>query len=80
MIKIFIQNKFVAEKKYVLNYIFGEIYNTEYEILTDNEPLYRFVSDNYRLIIDDVFFSNFEDGYKYFQNIINIPTDVDFMT
>lgn len=80
MIKIFIQNKFLAEKKYVLNFIFGEIFKTEYEILIDNEPLYRFVSDNCRLIIDDVFFSGFEDGYKYYKSSMNIPKEVDFMT
>jgi hypothetical protein len=55
MISVFVQNKFLAEKKYILDYILGEVLKLDYEIKTDNFPTYRFISGNHRLEINDAF-------------------------
>ena len=64
MISVFVQNKFLAEKKYILDYILGEVLKLDYEIKTDNYPSYRFISDNHRLEINDAFFALVDDNIK----------------
>ena len=80
MISVFVQNKFLAEKKYILGYILGEVLKLDYEIKTDNFPTYRFISGNHRLEINDAFFSNLEPDYPYYKDSTLIPDSIDYLT
>jgi hypothetical protein len=80
MISVFVQNKFLAEKKYILDYILGEVLKLDYEIKTDNFPTYRFISDNHRLEINDAFFSKLDPDYSYYKDSSLIPKNIDYLT
>jgi hypothetical protein len=80
MISVFVQNKFLAEKKYILDYILGEVLKLDYEIKTDNYPTYRFISGNHRLEINDAFFSKLDPDYKYYEDSALIPETIDYLT
>jgi len=79
VIKINIPNNFLPERKYILDILFNEFLGLKFKINV------KYVSKNYeivlengkKLIIKDLFFSNFEDGLNYLDKK-NIPEKIKF--
>lgn len=80
MITVFVQNSFIKEKRYILEFLLGEVLKIEFEIKTDNVATYRFVLGNSRLVINDAFFSKLDDAYPYYKDFKLIPDEIDYMT
>ncbi len=82
MLKIYIPNNNIAERKYVLDTVFGEFLGTDYKLIIDNGEL---IIDNWvielengnKLIIEDHFFNKFPKDLEYLKEE-NIPKNVEF--
>jgi len=80
MISINIPNSFLPERKYIIDILFNEFLGLKFKINV------KYVSKNYeivlengkKLIIEDLFFSNFEDGLGYL-DIKNVPEKIKFL-
>jgi hypothetical protein len=80
MISVFVHNSFINEKRYVLDFVFNEVLQTEYELITDNIATYRIVDANKRLVIADSFFASMNEGYPYYRDENLVPEKVEFVT
>lgn len=79
MITIFAYNNFQAEKKYIFDFVFNEIFACDYKILFDEEMSYRIVENDKSLIIADNFFAKLSETEKYYTNKSLIPQNVEFV-
>lgn len=79
LIVIKTENKFVPEKEYIFKIIFEEFLGLEYEISWCIEATnYELCFDGKSLIVEDHFFTRFEDGIGYISKE-NIPETVEFI-
>ena len=78
MIKIYVPNNFLPERKYIIDILFDQFFELKYKIEIKNIKDYEIVFNNKRLIVKDSFFSNFKDGLDYL-NKKNIPKKVKFL-
>jgi hypothetical protein len=74
MIKIFIHKDFENEKRYVFDFLFGEVFGLEYLIEAHPEQNYLIKYENHQVEINNSFFAKFSDDEKYYLNPENIPT------
>ncbi len=79
MISVFIHNSFVNEKKYILDFVFGEVFCVEYQLVIDNIKSYRFVDQLNKFEIADSFFSELKDGALYYNDKNLVPNSVEFV-
>jgi len=78
MIKIFILNNNIAERKYVIDIILGEFLELNYTIEVKNNKNYELILENgNKLIIEDHFFYKFQKDLEYLDEK-NIPQKVEF--
>jgi len=78
MITIFIHNAWLNEKKYIFDFVFKEIFGTEYKLVVDNVQSYRIIQGNSRLVIADAFFSGLEKDTPYYRNVNLVPDKISF--
>lgn len=80
MLTIHIPSNYISERTYILDILLGEFLGLEYQIKTENESkAYMIQIENGgKLIIEDHFFSNFEDGPGYLDEN-NIPSKIEFV-
>ena len=79
MIKVYIPNDNLLERKYTIDILLGEFLGLEYSIKVDSGcSNYKIVIENgNKLIIEDSFFGKFKNVLKYL-NKHNIPQKIDF--
>ncbi|MCK9225792.1 MAG: hypothetical protein M0R46_01700 [Candidatus Muirbacterium halophilum] len=70
-------DKFLSEKKYIFDFIFKENLGIEYNIELNEEKNYTLIFEDKKIIINDAFFSKFNDCDIYYQ-IDNIPQNICF--
>ncbi len=75
MVKILIHKDFENEKRYVFDYLFGEIFKLEYSIELHAEKNYHIKYENRIVEINNFFFARFNDDEKYYLNPGNIPAE-----
>ena len=79
MIKIFIPDNNIEERKYIINTIFKELLGLEYTIDIGSKD-YKIVLDNSKeLIFKDAFFNQFSTNLDYLK-IENIPKNIKFIS
>jgi len=80
MIRINIPNNFLPERKYIIDILFDEFLGLKYDIhVKDETKNYDiFLENGNKIIIKDLFFSNFEDSLDYL-NKKNIPGKINFL-
>lgn len=77
---IYIPNKFIPERKYIIDIIFGEFLQIDYKIVVSEkfQDYEILLSGGKKLIIKDQFFKQFDDGLNYLTNK-NIPVKAQFV-
>lgn len=78
MISVYVYKNFLKEKKYIIDFVFGEIFDCDYKIIPDDEKSYRIGDGINTLRIIDSFFSNLEEDYPYYQDRNLVPEPVIF--
>ena len=82
MLKIYIPENNIAERKYVLDTVFGEFLGAEYELIIDSEEL-RIenwiieLENGNKLVVEEHFFSKFPKVKEYLKEE-NIPENIEF--
>ncbi|HOZ30272.1 MAG TPA: polysaccharide deacetylase family protein [Bacteroidales bacterium] len=79
MITVVAYNNFLEERKYILDFIFGEVFDCDYKLSFDQEKSYRISNENKTLIVADSFFAEMEEGFPYYGDKSLIPDKVDFI-
>ncbi len=82
MLKIYIPNNNLAERKYIINTVFGEFLGTVYQLIIDNGELkindwVIELENGNKLIVEDHFFNKFPNNLEYLKEK-NIPKNVKF--
>ncbi len=75
MIEIYIHKNFEQEKKYVFDFLFKDVFGVEYKMFTHTEQNYHIKFGEKIIIISDKFFSQYQPGYKYYENSDAIPRE-----
>ena len=80
MIRINIPNNFLPERKYIIDILFDEFLGLKYDInVKSGAKGYDIILENSKkIIIKDLFFSNFEDSLDYLDKK-NIPGKIKFL-
>lgn len=73
MIDVYIHKNFENEKKYVLNFIFGELLNLDYNIKYHEKINYFICFDDKKIEINNSFFSISNLTDDYYKNKLNLP-------
>ncbi len=76
MLKIFCQNKYIQEKKYVLDILLVEVLGLDYEMCFHEMEQYQICFDDKKIIINDCFFSKFDEDCHYYVDSNNIPSKI----
>ncbi|MDD3860073.1 MAG: polysaccharide deacetylase family protein [Bacteroidales bacterium] len=79
MITVVAYNNFLEERKYILDFVFGEVLDCDYKLSFDEEKSYRISNGSTSLIVADSFFAEMEDGFQYYNDKFLIPNKVDFI-
>ena len=82
MVKIFVPNNNIAERKYVIDTVFGEFLGLVYQLIIDNGELkindwVIELENGNKLIVEDHFFNKFPQDLEYLKEE-NIPKKVEF--
>jgi len=78
MISVYIYNNYLPEKKYIFDYVFGEIFRCEFELIPCDEKFYRITDNRQTVVFRDHFFAELEEGVPYFYNKDMVPQRVVF--
>ena len=79
MIKIFIPNNNIEERKYIINILLNEFLGLDYEINIGSKDYEIVLENNKKLIFKDAFFNKFSIDLEYL-NIENISDNVKFIS
>ncbi len=76
MIKIFIPNNNIQERKYIIDIIFNEFFGLEYKLEVGSKEYEIILNNGKKLTIEDTFFNKYPNDLEYL-HIDNIPSKIE---
>ncbi|MDD2634604.1 MAG: polysaccharide deacetylase family protein [Bacteroidales bacterium] len=79
MLEVSFQPKFLNEKNYVFDILFNEILGIEYRVKYHESPNYQLKSGDKVIIINDNFFTRFDENVEYYNNSDFVPDKIKYL-